>query len=284
MTDVPQAKSNYTDFWSDKIDDFDKAYLVRSAQSHVVWLDKDGDIDWMTTDEYDQKGPKDQQKSNAILSDAAILECAPCHGLSGDTKRHFKRLVAEGLSYNFDDDYRTAQQMMREAQAYIKVRSEEISRRWYLSASAAMAAIMILLGGIVWLYRQPIATSLTADFTWLFLAAVAGSCGALLSVIWRSGQIKFDCSAGKALHFLEGASRIWAGALSGVLVALAVKSEFILAPLMRGGNTMTVIMLAAFAAGAGERLATSIISTFESTHPTTTTGRDKGRKGNDASE
>ena len=129
---------------------------------------------------------------------------------------------------------------------------------------------------MVWIWRQPITTALTANFIWLCLAAVAGASGALLSVIWRSGLIKFDCSAGRALHFLEGASRIWAGALSGVLVALAVKSEFILAPLTRGGHALTVIMLAAFATGAGERLATSIISTLKSTHvPATASGSNK---------
>jgi hypothetical protein len=95
---------------------------------------------------------------------------------------------------------------------------------------------------------------------------VAGSCGALLSVIARTGQLKFDSSAGELLHYLEGVSRIWAGALSGILIALAVKSEFILAPLMRGGHTFTVTMLAAFVAGAGERLVTSIISKFEHQH------------------
>jgi hypothetical protein len=66
---------------------------------------------------------------------------------------------------------------------------------------------------------------LSGNFIWLSVAAAAGSCGALLSVIWRSGQLKFDSSAGEILHYLEGASRILAGALSGVLVALAVKSR-----------------------------------------------------------
>jgi hypothetical protein len=236
----------------------------------------------MTTDEYDQHGAKEQQKHNAILSDGAVLECAPCHGLTGEAKRHYKRLVGEALSYNFEDDYQTAQRMLSEARTYMRVRSEEISRRWYLSASAVMAAIMISLGLLIWFWRESIMAALTPSFIWLCLAAVAGSCGALLSVIWRSGQLKFDCSAGQALHYLEGASRIWAGALSGVLVALAVKTELILAPLTRGGHALTAIMLAAFAAGAGERLATSIISTFESAHVPAASGRDHNQKGGDS--
>jgi hypothetical protein len=88
-------------------------------------------------------------------------------------------------------------------------------------------------------------------------------------------KLKFDNSAGETLHYLEGASRIWLGALSGVIVALAVKSGFVLAPLSRNGDSITVLMLAAFVAGAGERLATSIISTFDSTHVAARGGRNR---------
>ncbi len=116
-------KSNYTDYWRDKIADFVSMYLIRSAEPYVVWLDKNGDIDWMTTDEYDKHGATDQQKHNAILSNAAVLECAPCHGLTSEAKRHFKRLIGEAIAYNFEDDYNTAQRMLRDAQTYIRARS-----------------------------------------------------------------------------------------------------------------------------------------------------------------
>jgi|SRR5579871_1345512 len=278
MSDRSQTKSTHTDFWRDKIVESEAIHLIRSTESYVVWLDRSGDIDWMTTDEYDQQGAKEQQKHNAILSEAAVLECAPCHGLSAEAKKHFKRLVGEALSYNFEDDYQTAQQVLGEAHAYIQARCEEVSRRWYVSASAIMACSMVAVGLLIWIRRDLIAAALTADFILLCLAVVAGSCGALLSVIWRSGQIKFDYSAGRALHYVEGAMRIWAGALSGVLIALAVKSEFVLAPLTRGGNATTVIMLAAFVAGAGERFATSIISSVESSHAPTAKSQSSRQK------
>jgi hypothetical protein len=81
--------------------------------------------------------------------------------------------------------------------------------------------------------------------------------GASLSVILRTGNQQFDCSAGRALHYLEGASRILAGALSGTIVALAVQTEVILALLLRGGKIMAIMILAGLAAGAAERLAPS---------------------------
>jgi hypothetical protein len=270
MNESKVLTSNCHEFWRTKIENFDSIYLVRGAELYAVWIDEDCDIDWITTDEYDKIGAKDQQTHNSILSTAAVLECSPCHGLSREAKTHFKRLVGEAISYNIEDDYVTAQKMLSEARTYIRVRSEEISRRWYLSASVAMCAVMIFIEFMIWIFRESITGLLGDDFIWLSLAIVAGSCGALLSVILRSGHLKFDCSAGEALHYLEGASRIWAGALSGVFVALAVKSEFVLAPLARGGNATAVTMLAALVAGTGERFATSIISTFEATHLTTT--------------
>ena len=148
-------------------------------------------------------GRRSSKNTIPILSNAAALECAPCYGLSGEAKRHFKRLVGEALSYNFEDDYQTAEQMLKEARTYIQVRSEEMSRRWYLSASAVMTAIMMVLGLLIWIFRASITSALTENIIWLSLAAVAGSCGALLSVIWRSGQLKFDCSAGASYIILK---------------------------------------------------------------------------------
>lgn len=280
MANKSSKKSDYSDFWRKQIDDFDSIYLIRSDKEYIVYLDKGYDIEWLTTPEYDQHGAEDQQQHNAIYSEAAALECAPCHGLSNGIRKQYKRLIGEALTFNFEDDYDAARRMLEEAKAYIRARSEEISRYWYLSASSIMAAVMIVIGALIWIFREPISAYLTADFIWLCLAAAAGSSGAWLSVIGRSGQLKFDCSAGAALHYLEGASRIWAGALSGVLVALAVKSGFVLAPLSRNGDSLIVVMVAAFAAGAGERLATSIVSTFDSTH--VAAGRSRNRRGDQA--
>lgn len=102
---------------------------------------------------------------------------------------------------------------------------------------------------------------------WLLLSACAGAIGALFSVITRSGHLSVDASAGKDLHKLEARSRIVAGALSGAIVSLAIMTEMILAPLSKGGRMHVVVVLGALAAGAGERLASSIISKLDSAAP-----------------
>jgi hypothetical protein len=272
MTDEPAQTSNPYDYWRGKIKDFDSIHVIRFGEAYIVWLDKDYEVRWLIDYQSDKHGPADKKQFDAVYADTAVLIGAPSHGLSKEAKRHFRILIGLAIWFNLEADYDTAQKMLREARAYIRIRSEEISRRWYLQASAVMTAIMFAPGVLIWIWREPIMLALTANFVWLCLAAAAGSCGALLS----------DSSAGRSLHYLEGISRIWAGALSGVLVTLALKSGFILAPLTRGENSMTIIMLAAFAAGAGERLATSIISTFESTQPATAGRGDHNQKDGDA--
>jgi len=255
---MTNKRGDYADKWAH----IQHEYLVHAAEQYIVFIDKDLDVDWETSREYDAIGHKDRGRHNAILNDAAFLESTPCDGLNRHVQLHFKRLVGEAIARSLDQDYTSAEKMLKAAREYISARSQETSRFWYLSSSSVMTLPFILAGSAFWVWRDVFSRLLGPGTFWLAMSMVAGSLGALLSVIGRSGKLHFDCSAGRRLHYLEGASRIWAGALSGLLVALAVRTELILAPLARGGKMIPAMMIAAFVAGAAERLATSIISTI----------------------
>jgi hypothetical protein len=245
--------------------------LIEAAKDFIVFIDKEGDVDWETTIAYDRNSTRnrnyDRDKCNSILTDAAFIEVTPCEGISNETRLQFKRLIGEAITCVFEFDYESATKALDSAKQFIRARSEEVSRFWYLSASFVVCAVFILTGLIIWLVRDPLAKLLTSLGIWIALATVAGAIGALLSVIWRSGDLKFSSSSGRKLHYLEAASRICAGALSGFLVALAVKSEIILSAFARGGNFHETMVVAAIAAGASERFAGSIISRFEVSDP-----------------
>jgi hypothetical protein len=259
VTKVPtsQRRGDYAENWSH----IKYLHLVYLAEHYIVFIDNDVDVDWETSLDYDKKGPKDGRKHLGILNEATSLEVTPCDGLRPDMRLQFKRLIGRAIACSLEHDYDGAQKMLRTAGTYISARCQETSRLWYLSSSFGTAAPVLLVGVTIWVWRDVVTRLVGTTALWLALAAVAGSAGALLSVIWRSGKLHFDASAGWKLHYLEGGSRICAGALSGVLVALAVQTEMILAPLTRGEKRVAFILIAAFAAGAGERLATSIIST-----------------------
>jgi hypothetical protein len=268
-------------FWKNKGVQYKQ--LVLATAHFIVFIDTDLILDWMTTREYDEAGPKNLRLHNSILNDAALLESTPCDGLGHDIKLHFKRLLGEAVARSLEHDYASAKTMLGAAGRYIRDRGEETSRYWYLLASSLMTAPFILAGCIIWLNRERFSNWFGVTGMWLSLACVAGATGALLSVIGRSGKLKFDCSAGRRLHNLEGASRIWAGAMSGLLVALAVRYGIILAPLGQPGDKIGIMIIAGFAAGAGERLATSIISKFDSTRTVALTESSSKETGEESS-
>lgn len=259
---------DYRDQWSH----LDWAALVIATKDYSVFIDSKGDLDWETTRDYDEQIKTDSAfvvaKHNAVLNEAASLEATPCDGLTGEARRHFKRLIGEAIGCSLDHDYKGAQNMLVVAGRYVRARSEEVSRYWYLSASFIAAMPFVFFGLAVWLCRSDVARLFGTEGMWLSLSVAAGAVGALLSVIGRGGKLHFDCSAGRRLHYLEAISRICAGAISALIVALAVESEIVLAAFTRGGNTHIVMILAGLASGAAERLAGSIISKLDSTRIT----------------
>lgn len=264
MTDQSSyPKSGASDPWAQITPDT----LVMSTADYIVYIGSKKDLQWETTLEYDEKSRADTKfdltKHYSIFGDAGDLEARARKDFGDDTRTELLCLIGNVIVCILELDYAGAEKALAGARQFLRERSEEISRFWYLSASFAMAFIFIVIGLLIWICRAWFESILGASVVWLILAGTAGATGALLSVILRSGKLNFDPSAGRLLHYLEGASRIWAGALSGVVASLAIKAGIILGTLA-ATQTNTVMILAAVAAGASERLATSIISKIDS--------------------
>jgi hypothetical protein len=152
------------------------------------------------------------------------------------------------------------------ARDYLRDRTQELSRYWYLSSSMGWSFLFLVLAGIVWLNRDCVQSKIRVEPFWLVLAVCFGALGALLSVMSRTGNLAFSSSSGRYLHILEALSRISLGAMSGGVLGLAILSKVFLSP--ADSHQMHVLMmLVAFAAGASERLAPSIIAEFEKRAP-----------------
>lgn len=270
MNDAPLPPSptavetgEYADKWSS----VEHSYLIRSTEHFIVFLDSQGDLDWITTREYDKESPKYDQKYHENINRCAILETFSTQGMPKQEVLRFRRLIGEDLVCNLYFEFDSVKIVLDSIESKLNSRAQEISRCWYLLGSSVPAAIFVIFGAVLWVYRSEYVPLFGGGFP-MILAACAGALGALLSVISRTGTLTLNHSAGMWLHYLEGASRIGAGAISGTIAGLAVKSELILAPLSRGEKFMTVVLLAGLTAGVAERMAASIVSTVSSSTPT----------------
>ncbi|MCX6168665.1 MAG: hypothetical protein NTX65_04975 [Ignavibacteriales bacterium] len=239
-------------------------YLVYETDEFIVWIDKVIDIDWSHNDDYDEKWNPDEEKQNMVFNYVTKLECIPNDHLTKNIRINFKRMIGEAIVRNLKTDYENAMQMAKNAEEFITNRNNEQSRLWFLKASGGTALIVTVLGSILWLTKYFLKPMLGETTFFLLIAGSCGALGALLSVIMRLGKTNLNPAAGKDLHFYEGGSRIIAGCISAIIIALCVKLQLLVPIFSNINNTQVAMVLAGVIAGASERWVPSLIAKVES--------------------
>jgi hypothetical protein len=238
-------------------------YLILSAEGFIVFLDKDLDVDWSTTTEWNSR-IGDAKELGETLIRAAAVECIPNDHQRANVRLNFKRMIGEGVARALDGDYESAKKSLDRARVYIDARNVEKARYWQLCTACTLGVIFALCGLTLWLLRDRAIRSLGDPAFFLVLASVAGSIGAVLSMIFRMGNSSPTSEAPKSLHILEAASRVLAGCFSGLLASGAVQIGLILPVVAGNGHLRSMMLVVAFVSGASERLAPSIIARVES--------------------
>lgn len=238
--------------------------------AYIVFIDHVDDLDWRRDDKAEEftKSANYDCHVSELQSEVSALEPL-VKNWPTDVKCSAKRILGEALATVFGCDRDNAWRAIKKAKQFIRDKGREVSRYWTLKACTAAAGIAGTAGLLaVW---QSAALTRTFGHTayLLFLAAAAGAVGALLSVILRLGNLIFDTSAEKRLHYAEGVTRIIAGAISGALVGALVKIGVFLPVFTQTEHLTTAICAAALIAGASERMVPTIIAKLETTESQT---------------
>lgn len=242
--------------------------LIRRTKDYIVHINQETNrLDWGTSERHDLERDKlsQEEKSqyHAICGEVAILESRPNSEVPPSVLTDFRVLLGEALVCAFENDFAMARRMLISAEAFVNARGQELSRRWYLSASLACALPCAAFALVLWGVKDSMVATHGETVFWLLLSAMAGAVGALFSVILRTGRLHLDWASGRCMHNLEAFSRVLAGSISGVLVALGLKAELIVHVVLQPGKENHVIVLLAMASGVSERYVVSLIQKFE---------------------
>ncbi|MEW6436611.1 MAG: hypothetical protein AB1508_05505 [Pseudomonadota bacterium] len=150
--------------------------LILEADNFIVFIDKNGDIDWRTN-KYDWS-KTDLGKFNAVINRAAALETIKRDGIDALFISNHKRLVAEAIARALDGDLTAAQAMLDLAEGILNARSREESRLWYLSAACLTVVPFLVMTALIWSFRS------------FFLAHIGNRGGQ-----WRSWRIFVDINS-----------------------------------------------------------------------------------------
>jgi len=240
-------------------------YLILAAENYIVFIDNENDIDWQTSDSYDKivLNEEDKKVFNSIMNEAAQIESFIIQGLDLKEILNFKRQIGEALVRNFEHDFESAKQMLKFAKEYIINRNIDKSRFLYLKASGILTLTVLIIGIFAWLFRFQVINYIGITAFFLLLASINGSLGSFLSIILRMGNTNLDFNANNELHYMEAASKIIAGMISGFLIGLSIKSGILLPIFNNINSTHLAMILGGLIAGLSERLVPSIIQKID---------------------
>ena len=221
--------------------------LIRhSSDNYIVFIDGDSEVDYETTDAYDEAHPSHEVRLSTIYNRIEDLEHRPAvQYLSAKNQKALVRLLGNALAAELDMAQSEADKTIQMAEQFLKQRTIEISRRWLLLSAFGAAAISLAL----WHWLVP------KDF--LFF----GCLGAFFSILCKTGKLDYDCEAGMFLNILEVISRFFAAMISAYLAGKLFEADLLFTAL-REIKTVSVLPLIYFAAGFSERLIPSIVTTL----------------------
>ena len=221
--------------------------LIRhSSDNYIVFIDGDSEVDYETTDAYDEAHPSHEVRLSTIYNRIEDLEYRPAvQYLSAKNQKALVRLLGNALAAELDMAQSEADKTIQMAEQFLKQRTIEISRRWLLLSAFGAAAISLAL----WHWLMP------KDF--LFF----GCLGAFFSILCKTGKLDYDCEAGMFLNILEVISRFFAAMISAYLAGKLFEADLLFTAL-REIKTVSVLPLIYFAAGFSERLIPSIVTTL----------------------
>ena len=260
----------YKDTWEHHLDNC--KVIIRITDNYIVFLDKENDLDWETTEHHDASIPNDYKKQyDKTLSQCTILEHQPINGLSKDSIKSFKSIIGEAIVTCLEQNYEVSENFCTDAEKFRMDRLIEKSREWYLSFSILFSAIIVFFCAASNSSEYSLRPLLLEHIN-IGAWAVAGSC---LSIILRSGKLQHASYAGIRLHIIESFSRLVGGFLSGQLIFLGLQSGVVLSTLANVEHYQQLTYFMALLAGASERIAPSIITIMENTTSKETKVKDE---------
>ncbi len=240
--------------------------IVICSETCVVYLADDLSIEWRTTDDH-----KCAQHNGKILSRATMLEARSGFIEDRATLASVRLQIAESIARCLEGDPESVSTaLLRAAELQIADRNKEVAWRWYFASAYKVTAACAALALGLWLVRTMVWPWVGRTAFDVTLGTLGGAVGALLSTTSRGGRLVLDANAGKTVHQLEGLSRIGAGLIGGMMVALSIKGGILLSGARFIGSPLATMLVFCIGAGASERLVPSLVNNIERT----ATGRD----------
>ena len=217
--------------------------------NYLVFIDKEGDLDWVCNDDVSKQDLKSD--TSCLIAKILDVEAYPLDKLSKGNKRLFKRMLGAAIVSTLEEGYHDAEDLLSNARRFLQDRINEKSRAWTLASTLCVCGVAM---ACVRLFR------LGDDA--LCCAMIFGMSGAYFSIVRRSGQRMTDANAGLGLHVLEVVARISIGMIMGVVALALAGCDAAPEILRKACDNPLARHVVCFAAGLFDSLVPSLITQY----------------------
>lgn len=246
----------------DSLDKRKIATVIFKSEPCIVFIDQDRKLAWLsnlTPDKY-------AKDFGTVMGRVDLLLSTPDDLLTLSQQEAFRRLIGGAIARLLDDaESSNANSILDKAEAYLRTRTTERARIWFLSSALLIAGMAVLIGVVLVVFRTTVQSRIGITAFEVSLATLMGSVGAFLSLGRRVSTLSVDAMAGAGVHYCEGAIRATAGMAGALLVGLCVKSNVVLGVINESGRGLAFLLVLGCIAGASERLVPNIIKKVEGT-------------------
>ncbi len=240
--------------------------LVRySKDRYIVWLDCKNEVDWETTDIYDEE-MSENKCINRFIARVETLQCQPtAKYLSSAQRKEFNYMLAATIVLVLEDELEGAEEQIAKLEKYLYNRNCEITRKWQLFYCFSILLLILCSFVTVSFFQEKLLsiTNVSKELFEILGYSILGTLGATLSIALKSGKKCYNCESGRILNFLEIFSRMFTSVISSFVAVYLYKLEIIFSNFNSEKNAIYCVILVCIIAGFSERLIPSIISSFE---------------------
>lgn len=235
--------------------------IILCTEVCIVYLADDLSVEWRTTDDH-----KTAEHNGKILGQATILEAQSGFIEDKATLTAVRLQIGESIARCLaGDPEAVSTALLRAAELQIVDRNKEVAWRWYFMSAYKVTGACVVFAVLLWLIRDTLSALIGRTAFDVAFGTLGGALGALLSTTSRGGRLVLDANAGKTVHQLEGLSRIGAGLIGALMVALSIKGGVMMGGARFLGSPLATMLAFCIVAGASERLVPSLVTNIEGT-------------------
>jgi hypothetical protein len=233
--------------------------LVIRTDTFIVYMDMDDTIQWATIGygEFDENFGEIQNKVSDWESKVNNL-------FRKRDAYDIKCILAEAYARILDDrNILLARDIINRAIDTIQKQGSEILKQYYAISSFIMT---LLVGYLIYLSKYNkhfIEHRYGRDEYIIWMTMLFGGIGAFIFTIIRLRNYKPDIVISKSVHSLDGFLRIFYGIIAGLIIAIAIKSNFVLGLLNQTGKDIYVTSFLGICAGASEVIIPNLVKQIE---------------------